>query len=193
MSTIKKTNVDFYAKVDTNRDLFGAATGFRASYVNDATGAVTDITNSFVEVIRSVTGASDAASSDALAGAKVISLTDATGFNEGDVISDANGNMYYVESINGTDLTLKSKLTADIAASDTITQVGNTGIYRVLVNIAAAGDYTIIVSNPDVNMQNIAFPVTVSDQVLDDAQDKLDNILNELGISATERSYKGFV
>ena len=193
MSTIKKTSVDFYAKVDTNRDLFGAAAGFKASYVNDATGTVTDVANSFAEVIKSVVGAADTAASNALTGAKVISLTDVTGFNDGDAISDVNGNIYYVESINGTDLTLKSKLAADINAADAITQVGNTGIYRVLVNIAAAGDYTVIVANPDVNMQNIAFPVTVADEVLDDAQGKLDNILNELGISATERSYKGFV
>jgi hypothetical protein len=51
----------------------------------------------------------------------------------------------------------------------------------------------MVVSNPDVNMQNIAFPVTIADEVLDDAQLKLDNILNELGVSGTEVNYKGFV
>ena len=193
MSTIKKTGVDFYAKVDTNRDLFGEAAGFEASYVNDATGTVTGVATSFAEVVKSVAGAADTAASPALTGAKTISLSDATGFVDGDTIEDANGNLYYVESINGTDLNLKSKLVEDVASSDAITQVGNTGIYRVLLNIATAGDYTVIVANPDVNMQNIAFPVTIADEVLDDAQGKLDNILNELGISATERTYKGFV
>ena len=193
MSTIKKTAVDFYAKVDTNRDLFGAAAGFKASYVNDATGTVTDVAAAFAEVVKSVTGASDVTGSAALAGAKTVSLVDATGFVDGDAIEAANGNIYYVESINGTDLNLKSKLSVDIASGDAITQVGNTGIYRVLLNIGTAGDYTVIVANPDVNMQNIAFPVTVADEILDDAQGKLDNILNELGISATERTYKGFV
>lgn len=193
MATVKKTATDFYAKVDTNRDLFGEAAGFEASYVNDATGTVTDVTNSFSEIIRSVAGASDTASADALAGAKTISLNDATGFEDGDTIQDANGNMYYVESINGTDLNLKTKLVADVNTGDAITQVGNTGIYRVAINIPTAGDYTIVVSNPDVNMQNIAFPVTIQDEILDDAQTKLDNILNELGISGTEVSYRGFV
>jgi hypothetical protein len=193
MATIKKAGTDFYAKVDTNRDLFGEASGFEASYVNDATGTVTDVANAFSEVVRSVAGASDTASADALAGAKVISLNDATGFEDGDTIQDANGNMYYVESINGTDLNLKSKLLDDVTSGDAITQVGNTGIYRVAVNIPTAGDYTMVVSNPDVNMQNIAFPVTIADEVLDDAQLKLDNILNELGVSGTEVNYKGFV
>lgn len=193
MSTIKKTGTDFYAKVDTNRDLFGKASGFKASYVNDATGTVTDVTASFSEIIRSVAGASDTAAADALAGSKTVSLNDITGFADGDTIQDANGNMYYVESINGTDLNLKSKLVADINSGDAITQVGNTGIYRVVINIPTAGDYTIVVDNPEVNMQNIAFPVTVADEVLDDAQTKLDNILNELGISGAEVSYRGFV
>jgi len=101
--------------------------------------------------------------------------------------------MYYVESINGTDLNLKSKLVEDVLTGDAITQVGNTGIYRVVINIPTAGDYTIVVDNPEVNMQNIAFPVTIADEVLDDAQAKLDNILTELGISAAEVSYRGFV
>ncbi len=193
MATIKKTLTDFYAKVDTNRDLFGAASGFKASYVNDATGTVTDVAASFSEVIRSVAGASDTASADALAGTRVVSLNDVTGFADGDTIQDANGNMYYVESINGTDLTLKTKLSQDITSGDAITQIGNTGIYRVVVNIPAPGDYTIVVSNPDVNMQNIAFPVTIADEILDDAQVKLDNILNELGVAGAEVSYKGFV
>jgi len=80
-----------------------------------------------------------------------------------------------------------------VDSGDTITQVGNTGIYRVAINIPTAGDYTIVVNNPDVNMQNIAFPVTIADEILDDAQTKLDNILNELGVSGAEVSYKGFV
>jgi len=193
MSTIKKAGTDFYAKVDTNRDLFGAESGFKASYVNDATGTVTDITSSFTEIIRSVSGASDTASADALTGSKTISLNDVTGFQDGDTISDANGNMYYVESITGTDLNLKRRLVEDIASGDAITQVGNTGIYRVVVNIPTAGDYTVIVDNPEVNMQNIAFPVTIADEVLDDAQAKLDNILTELGVSAAEISYRGFI
>lgn len=193
MATIKKAATDFYAKVDTNRDLFGQASGFEASYVNDATGTVTDVAASFSEVIKSVAGASDTASADALAGAKIISLADATGFVDGDTISDAAGNFYYVESISGTDLTLKRKLVADITSGDAITQVGNTGIYRVLLNIASAGDYTVIVANPVLNMQNIAFPVSIEDEVLGDAQTKLDNILNELGVSGTEVTYKGFV
>ena len=193
MGTIKKAGTDFYAKVDTNRDLFGEASGFDASYVNDATGTVSDVTAAFAEIVRSVAGAADTASSDALAGAKVVSLADVTGFLDGDTISDANGNMYYVESISGSDLNLKSKLVADITSGDAITQVGNTGIYRVLVNIATAGDYTLIVSNPDVNMQNIAFSVTIQDEVLDDAQLKLDNIMTELGVYAGSVAYKGFV
>ncbi len=193
MATIKKAGVDFYAKVDTNRDLFDEASGFAASYVNDATGTVVDVANTFSEVVRSVAGATDTASADALAGSRTISLSDVTGFSDGDTIQDANGNMYYVESISGTDLNLKTKLVADVTSGDTITQVGNTGIYRVAVNISTPGDYTIVVNNPDVNMQNIAFPVTIADEVLDDAQLKLDNILNELGISGAEVSYKGFV
>ena len=193
MATIKKTSTDFYAKVDTNRDLFGEASGFQASYVNDATGTVTDVSASFSEVVRTVAGGSDTASANALAGTRTISLSDASLFSDGDTIEDDNGNMYYVESIVGTDLNLKSKLVQDVTSGDTITQVGNTGIYRVVLNIPAPGDYTIVVSNPDVNMQNIAFPVTVADEIIDDAQIKLDNILNELGISGTEVSYKGFV
>ena len=193
MGTVKKASTDFYAKVDTNKDLFGAEAGFVASYVNDATGTVVAIAETFSEVIKSVAGASDTCNGGALAGGYVIPVADATGFEDGDAVSDANGNIYYVESITGNDLAIKSKLVADILDLDTITQVGNTGIYRVLVNIATAGDYTMIVSNPEVNMQNIAFPVEIVSEDLDDAQSKLDNILNNLGISSAERTYKGFV
>lgn len=193
MGTVKKAGTDFYAKVDTNKDLFGAATGFEASYVNDATGTVADIAEVFAEVVKTVAGSATTSSGGALAGAYIIPVVDASGFADGDVVADANGNMYYVEGITGNDLAVKSKLAADILDADTITQVGNTGIYRVLVNIATAGDYTMIVANPVVNMQNIAFPVEIVSEDLDDAQDKLDDILNNLGISASERTYKGFV
>jgi len=193
MGTVKKAGTDFYAKVDTNKDLFGAAAGFESSYVNDATGTVVAGVNAFSEVTKTVAGTATTSNGGALAGAFIIPVTAATGFADGDVVSDANGNMYYVESIVGNDLQVKSKLVADIADLDAITQVGNTGIYRVLVNIPTAGDYTMIVANPTVNMQNIAFPVEVVAEDLDDAQTKLDDILNNLGVSASERTYKGFV
>ena len=193
MGTTKTAGADFYAKVDTNRDLFGEAAGFVASYVNDATGTVTDIGNSFAEVIKTVAGTATTASADAVAGASVVSVADATGFSDGDAFEDAAGNIYYITEINGTDFSIKGKLVANITTGDAITQVGNTGVYRVLVNIATPGDYTIIVSNPSVNMQNIAFPVEIADVTIDTVDGKVDDILNELGISATERTYKGFV
>jgi len=193
MSTVKKVSVPFYAKVDTDYDLFNSATGFKAEYVNDATGTVTAVVGSFNEIVR--TPAGHTATVDvvgALIGATQIPIQAAGTVVAGDVISDGT-NMYYVDSVAANVIYIRQPLVASLAGTDELDEVGNTGIYRVQVTIATAGDYTLICRNPEVGMQNVAFPVTIVTEDLDDAHDKLDDIASAIGGVGGRSFYRAFV
>lgn len=192
MSKIYKVGATITPILDSERDFFGL-TGFRASYLNKATGDVTTIVDAFSEVIKSVVGNASVASGISVAGQRMITVVDGTQFSDGDVISDAGGNFYYILEISGNTLEVKTKLKVDIADADAITEVGNTGLYKVSFSIATAGEYSILMSNPSANMQNEVVSVEVADETIDDVQTKLDEIQTELGISKTEVKFRAYV
>jgi len=192
--SVKKAGVPFYVKVVTDKNLFGKADGFKLSYYDesDPNPVAIDVDVDFIEVMRNVEGNSSTASADAFVGDRAIVVEDGTVFADGDVVQDANGNIYYVETISGNTLHIRGKLVADIASGDTITQVGNTGIYQAPLTIDTPGNFTIEVANPEENMENVAFSVEVVEETLDDAQEKLDAIMDELGAVRAKVRYKVF-
>lgn len=187
-----KTGASIVVTVDTERDFFGL-TGFKASYIDKATGTATSIDGDFTEVLKTVDGNTASANGICLAGTRIVNVDDGTKFEDGDVISDANGNNYYILSIDGNALETKTKLKEDIADSDTITQVGNTGLYTNSFSIPTPGEYNVLIYNPSANMQNIIVPVSVQDEVIDDMQQKLDDIKSELGITRSEVKFTAYV
>ena len=192
MSQSYKTGASITPTVDTDRDVFGA-TGFKASYVDKSSGVATAIAGDFAEIMLTVAGNTSTANGISTAGQRMLTVADGTQFSDGDTIEDEHSNKYYVLSINANTLELKRPLVADVADASTVTQVGNTGLYSNTFSIATPGRYNIVISNPSVNMQNAIVPVHIEDEVMADAQTKLDNILTELGVVGSEVRFAAYL
>jgi len=102
--SIKKAGVPFKLKLDTNKDLTGQAANFSAYYIDDISGAKTDITTAFAE--------------------------------------DAN----------------------------------TAGLYMVEVTIPAAGDYTLVINNAAIGMDNHAAPLVVVSATIEDVKAVVDSL-----------------
>ncbi len=107
----------------------------------------------------------------------------------------ADPEIYYIDSIDtgasNDTINLRRPLRIAIGSGANITQCGNTGVYRVMLNIATVGDYTVICSNPTIGMQNVAYPVVIIAEDLEDAHTKLDQLISTTG--ASRQFYRGFV
>lgn len=108
--------------------------------------------------------------------------------------SGADPEMYYVESVTTSSpyrIYTRKSITDAITGGVTLTQVGNTGVYRVALSISTPGDYTVIVRNPTINMQNVAQAVQIIAEDLTDAHTKLDTLVAAAG---SDRQYfRGFI
>lgn len=170
-----KANQDFQLTINSKQKHFGVK-NFDVKVVDLASGQVTKQNVDVEEVIEQIENpASAKTAQDALAGQRTIKVTDST-LADGMVFKDPNGNMYYIESVdtdNGI-ITTKVPLKEDIPANSTLTQVGNTGIYKVPLNIANPGKYNVVISNPEVNLRNLAAFVEVFKFDIDDIGDKID-------------------
>jgi len=192
MTSSFKVNETITPTVDSDRQIFGQPSGFKCAYVNKATGTVTAVPTAFTEITATVAGNSSPANGLIAAGSAIITVDDGTQFADGDTIKDANENYYYILSIDGNDLHLRSTTVADIADNDTITQVGNTGLYTVNFAIDTVGEYIVYINNPSLNMQNESFSVSIVAETLTDAQTKLDNITDQLGITSSRVRFRAF-
>ncbi len=188
----KNINIPFEAKVDTNFDTFNQASTFNAIYLNDSSGLTTPITGSFSEIIKTVPGNTAITSSITPSGITSIQVSSGHTLSQGDTFSTPTNEYYYITSTTTTSLTIKSPTTTSIPSSSTLTQRGNTGVYTIQVTISLPGDYTIIVDNPTINMQSLAFPVTVVAETLNDAHTKIDILSYNLGTKEGKVYYKCF-
>ena len=182
----KKANTDFYLKIDTSNDLMGLnAANFGGYSVDDGTGTITNLTNGFSEIIRTVAApATTTVSAAAAIGAKVISLTDASGFSVHDTIS-LNGTVYgTIKSIASNQVTMVSPIKFALADTNAVTVIGNTGIYQVLMNLPV-GEYTVFLSNAEVGMDNHPVSIDVQENTHDDLMGKM----NELQTDLNETSF----
>ena len=182
---LAKSGQDFQLTLNSKQKHFGI-TDFKVEILNLADGSVEVKNVNVVEIIKNISDPKTATVvSDALKGTKTISVKNST-LEDGMVFSDGNGNMYYIEEItdNGATIKTRAPLAEDIAANATLTQVGNTGIYKVPLNISVPGKYNVVVSNPSVNLRNLACYVEVMKFDIDDLGNKIDsqaqNIINKI-------------
>jgi len=171
---IKKVGTPFYVELNSHQKFFGSS-GFVTKVVNLADGTITTAANDGVEIVETIsTPATSTVDAAAAIGSKQITVQSGGGILDGMVMEDANGNKYYVENVIGDVVHLKFPLTAGIAFGDTLTQVGNTGIYKIQLTINTTGNFGIYISNPSINLRSKGIQYTIKDVVLEDVDAKLD-------------------
>ncbi len=170
MQVTKKANTDFYLKIGSTSNMYNIPTAqFKGMVINEADGTSSIISNTFSEIMLTVDGNTSTLSGDIPQGSKFVPVSDGTQFQDGDVIN-IDSAYYYVESIVGNVLTTKEE-SAGHTSGNTVTQVGNTGIYKVLMNLPT-GLYTAMISNKAINMQNTPIAIEVVDYSTQDIIDK---------------------
>jgi len=178
---LAKAGQEFQLTLNSKQKHFGV-TNFHVEIITLADGTVVEENVNVVEVIKNIDNPATAkVAEDALKGQRTIKVTDSS-LTDGMVFKDANGNMYYIESVDTDNNTITTRvpLREDIAANSTLTQVGNTGIYKIPLNIAQPGKYNVVVSNPDANLRNLAAFVEVMQYDLDDLGSKIDSKAQDL-------------
>jgi len=183
---IKKIGVPFFVELNSHQKFFGA-TGFVTKVVNLTDGTITTLQNDANEIVEDIaspeTSTADAA---AAVGAKSIQVQSGGGLLDGMVFADANGNKCYIESVVGDTINLKFPLSQAIAYGDTLTQVGNTGIYKIELTVNAIGNYGIYVSNPSIGLRSKGIQYTIKDVVLEDVDNKLDTEFSTINAKLNE-------
>lgn len=170
---IKKSGTPFYLELNSHQKFFGAS-GFVTKIVDLAGGGIITAANDGVEIVEVVaTPAVSTVNAAAAAGVKQLDVQSGGGILDGMVFEDANGNKYYVEKVVGDTIHLKFPLTQGIAFEDTLTQVGNTGIYKIEVTISTAGNYGIYIANPSIDLRSKGIQYTIKDVVLEDVDTKI--------------------
>jgi len=170
---LAKAGQVFELTVNSRQKHFGVK-NFEVKTINLADGSVSKDNVEVTEVIENIDSPAEATvAADALAGTKTIKVTD-NSLKDGMVFKDENGNMYYIEEVKDDTITTRVPLKQDISTNSKLTQVGNTGIYKVPVNIPAVGKYNVVISNPSVNLRNLAAFVEVVEYTLDDLGNKID-------------------
>lgn len=195
MSVVKKVGHTFYVKVDTDYDQFAVEGTFKAFYINESSSTAVNIAGPFVEIIKTITTPNTGeTSSISNAGTKSISVKDGSTLKIGDVIFDGT-NYHYIMNVDSTPgsgkIIVKRSLLVNIPADTTLTEVGNTGLYKCPLSIPTVGEYTIIVNNPNINMQNTTSAVEIVSLDLNDINDRLDEISSNT--DENFRKYKAFV
>jgi len=188
--SVKKVNELFYVKIDSNRDVYNAS-GFEVRYVNDETNAEVIIQEAVEEIILSHDGHTATSSGVSLVNSKVIT-TAASDIASGDVILVLS-NYYYIKEVIGNELHLYTPIITEIPDASSITQVGNSGIYRVPITIPSIGYYTVIILNNSLNVMNREASVKIIPEDITDAHTKLDDITSKVDTLTAERSYVAFV
>jgi len=175
-----KTGNDFEITVNSKQKYFGI-TGFVVEVLNLSNGTVEKRNVEVKEVVKNIDEPATATLTEtALKGTKTIKISDDSNIVDGMVFKDENGHMYYVVDIKDNEIEVRKELDEDIAYNSTLTQVGNTGIYNVPLNITTKGKYNVIVSNPDYNLRNLASFVDVKDNDIDDIGVKIDKSVDDL-------------
>ena len=183
-----KKGITFFPTVDTEFDKMGDASKFGLEIVNANNGAV--VTNAasgtWAEVMWTNPDHSATTAGVATAGSSTInvSTSDLT-LVPGDRFDDGAGNLYYVTAVDTSAgvITIKGKLVADIDDDTDLNSVGNTGIYKVDVQIDTEGEYLVNISHPDFGHSTVKYIVVAN--TIDDVYSRLDGGLNSLGATTT--------
>lgn len=181
MATTWKVSTANSVTVDLSPyDLYGEASGFKLFYKERQDANTTDTSATFTEVIHTVGGATETGSAwtDGLTGDTTITLDVGQGvtFSVGMVLQVTSSSEFvYVYTINNDVLTLRRPLKNDITSTDTLTEVGNTGVYQYDLTLGVEGQYTIIIENPSIGLLNEVAKVEVVTYNLDDINTNIDD------------------
>jgi malate/lactate dehydrogenase len=183
---IKKKGIPFFVELNSHQKYFGT-TGFVTKVVDLTSGLISTVSNGASEIVEDISDAGTA-TVDAAAAIKDKSIVVQSGhsLSGGMVFEDANGNKYYIESVDDTTINLKFPLEEPIAFGDTLTQVGNTGIYKIEITIRDAGNYGIYISNPAIGLRSKGIQCTIKDIVIEDIADKIDTLAASLQTALEE-------
>jgi len=177
---LAKAGQDFELTINSKQKYFGVE-NFNVKTINLADGSVSQTNVSVTEVIEAVDSPATATvAEEAPKGTKTIKVSDDSTLTDGMVFKDENGNMYYIESVDSGTIKVRKELVADIAYNSTLTQVGNTGIYKIPVNIPNPGKYNVVISNPSIDLRNLAAFVEVVQYTTDDLGTKIEDSTNYL-------------
>ena len=175
-----KTGSDFKITVNSRQKYFGI-NGFVVEILNLKDGSVEKRNVEVEEVVKTIDEPATATVAEtALKGTKTIKVSDDSTIEDGMVFKDENGNMYYVVNVKDNEIEVRRELDEDIAYNSTLTQVGNTGIYNVPLNITEKGKYNVIISNPNYDLRNLATFVDVKDNDIDDIGIKIDKSVDDI-------------
>jgi len=144
---------NFNIVVSTKNTLFGAsADDFKVFYAptNDLTNR-TAVAGGLVEEVETVATAHTAElSANAVYGATYLIVKSGHNVVSGDVIEYSTGKFAYVSKAIDTKLYLRTKIRASLASGDTLTQVGNTGLYSTAdFGIGTEGEYLVTIESPE--------------------------------------------
>jgi len=177
---IAQINKAFEITINSRQKHFGVK-NFSVKTVNLGTGETTNENVSVTEVVEAIDSPAEATVAEtAVRGTRTIKVNDDVTLEDGMVFKDENDNMYYIESIEDNTITTRVDLVEDIAYNTKLTQVGNTGIYKVPVTIDKVGKYNVVISNPSVNLRNLAAFVDVRQYSIDDVAGKIDTKGDEI-------------
>jgi len=181
MMSIKQSGNDFYLKIGTSFLYNLDATKFNCIYISESDGSAVNVTEDFSEIISPVDG-NTTTCDEIEEGSFTITVADGSVFGDGDVVK-IDSNYYYIRLINGNSLTFSRQTSAHLADTE-VEQVGNTGVYKVLMNIPDAGKYTAFISNATVDMINTPHALDVQDAIVDDIAEKLDSLTVKINESS---------
>lgn len=168
----KKINTDFFLKISTGKNLYNLdTTKFKGYVLDESTGDIIQFTNPFSEIINLSSGATANVTNDAIDKTDIL-LDDINGLVDGDVV-EINSAMYYISKVVGNTITLLQPIS--VSANTLISQVGNTGIYKVKLNINKIGEYTAIINNAAINMQNHSLSFSIVELDVASQIEKLNN------------------
>jgi hypothetical protein len=144
---------NFNIVVSTKATLFGALAGdFDVYYAptNDLTNR-TVVAGGMSEAVETVAVPHEATlSSSASYGATYFNVSTGHDIEAGDVIQYAVGHYAYVSKVTATKLYLRTKARLAVSSGATITQVGNTGLYKTAdFGIPTEGEFLVSIEAPE--------------------------------------------
>ena len=181
MTRIEKKGNIFYPGIDTGYDRLGKEMEFSLEITEAGTGNI--IQNSvpsaeFSEVIMSHSLHSATVLQNANSGRKTFTVQ-TSNLAVGDRIS-VNSKLYSIKKVNGATITINGRLSQSLTIGDSITSVGNTGIYKIPVQIDIEGFYFCTIFHKDFGHTAIKYRIDTSDTQdiileLRDISDKIGN------------------
>jgi len=124
----------------TAPDIYGANFKISIYSQTDQTWVLTN--QPMTEYIDVITENNQTVSADASKGDKIVSISDASAMNVGDIIK-IKSYYYRITKIDVNDITLHQPLKENVVTDDTANISGNMSLYYIQINIADTGDYLI--------------------------------------------------